>query len=121
MSERVPAVYWLYLLLSLLCQATAVVLGKTAALHLGNPTVSAFLSSPWYLGGLCCLGLQAFFWQLVLRRVRLLVAYLVTSLNTFLILAASRYFFLERVTGLKVVAGAIIVAGVYVIVREELA
>jgi drug/metabolite transporter (DMT)-like permease len=121
MKERVRPVYYLYLGLSLLCQATAIVLGKTAALRLGEPTPGAFLTSPWYLGGLVCLALQALFWQLVLRGVRLFVAYLVTSLNTFLVLAASRFFFLERVTTLNVVGATLIVAGVYLVVREDLA
>jgi drug/metabolite transporter (DMT)-like permease len=120
MSERVRPVYWLYLILSLLCQATASVLGKTAALRLGDPTLVAFLSNPWYLGGLSCLVLQAFFWQLVLREVRLMVAYLVTSLNYFLVLAASRVFFQERVSVSNVIGAAIIVVGVYLVVREDL-
>jgi drug/metabolite transporter (DMT)-like permease len=118
MREGVRPVHYLYLSLSLLCQATAVVLGKTAALRLGHPTVGAFLSSPWYVGGLFCLALQAFFWQLVLRRVHLFAAYLVTSLNAFLVLAASRVFFLERVTNLNLIGAAVIVSGVYLVIRE---
>jgi drug/metabolite transporter (DMT)-like permease len=121
MTERIRPVYHLYLAVSLLCQATAVVLGKTAALRLGDPTPSAFLSNPWYLGGLLFLVLQALFWQLVLRGVRLFVAYLVTSLNTFLVLAASHFLYREPVTILNVVGAALIVAGVYLVVREDLA
>ncbi|HXA16311.1 MAG TPA: hypothetical protein VN380_04930 [Thermoanaerobaculia bacterium] len=120
MIDRVHPVSFLYLVLSLCLQATAIVLGKTAALRMGSPTFSAFLSNPWYLGGLACLILQAFFWQLVLREVRLFVAYLVTSMNYFLVLAASRVFFLERVTSVNVIGAAVIVAGVYLVVREDL-
>lgn len=121
MSERVSPAHWLCLVLSLLCQVTAVVLGKTAALRMARPSLAAFLTSPWYLGGLFCLVLQAFFWQLVLRGVRLFVAYLVTSLSYLLVLAASRIVFLERMTVLKLVGAAVIVAGVYLVVREDLA
>jgi len=120
MIDRVRPVSLLFLALSLCFQTTAIVLGKTAALRMGSPTPAAFFSSPWYLGGLACLVLQAFFWQLVLREVRLFVAYLVTSLNYFLVLAASRVFFLERVTSFNVVGAAVIVAGVYLVVREDL-
>jgi drug/metabolite transporter (DMT)-like permease len=120
MRDRVRPVSLLFLVLSLFFQATAVVLGKTAALRMGSPTLAAFLSSPWYLGGLACLILQTFFWQLVLREVRLFVAYLVTTLNYFLVLAASRVLFLERVTSLNVLGAAVIATGVYLVVREDL-
>ena len=119
MNDRVRPIHWLYLTLCLFFQVTAVILGKTAALRMGTPTVAAFLTNPWYLGGLVCLVLQAFFWQLVLRGVRFFVAYLVTSLNYLLILAASRVFFLERVTFLNIVGASVILAGVYVVVRED--
>jgi len=119
-NERVRPVLWLFLTLSLVCQASAVILGKVAALRMGHPTVAAFIGSPWYLGTLICLMLQAFFWQLVLRGVRLFVAYLFTSLNYLLILAASRIVFLERVTPLNLIGAAVIVTGVYVVVREDL-
>lgn len=120
MKDRVRPISLLFLALSLCFQASAVVLGKTAALRMGSPSFSAFLNSPWYLGGLACLVLQAFCWQLVLREVRLFVAYLVTSLNYFLVLAASRVFFLERVTSVNVIGAMVIVAGVYLVVREDL-
>jgi drug/metabolite transporter (DMT)-like permease len=119
-NEPVRPVLWLFLTLCLLCQVAAVVLGKIAALRMGHPTFAAFLSSPWYLGTLVCLMLQAFFWQLVLRGVRLFVAYLFTSLNYLLILAASRIVFLERVTPLNLIGAAVIVIGVYIVVREDL-
>jgi drug/metabolite transporter (DMT)-like permease len=120
MTERLRPISIVFIVLSLSCQAVAVVLGKTAALRIGAPTPGAFLTSPWYLGGLACLVLQALLWQLVLREVRLFVAYLVTSLNYFLVLAASRIFFLESVTTANVVGAAVIVAGVYLVVREDL-
>ena len=121
MSDRIRPVHALYLTLSLLLQVMAVTLGKTAALRMQTTTIAAFLTNPWYLTGVVCLLLQAFFWQLVLRGVRLFVAYLVTSLNYLLILAASRVFFLEQVTFLNFVGAAVIAAGVYVVVREDLA
>ncbi|MEA2342514.1 MAG: hypothetical protein QOF63_683 [Thermoanaerobaculia bacterium] len=120
MPQRIRAVSLLFLGLSLAFQATSVVLGKTAALRMGKPALAAFLTNPWYLGALACLVLQAFFWQLVLREVRLFVAYLVTSLNYFLILVASRFVFLEGVTTVNVIGVAVIVAGVYLVVREDL-
>lgn len=120
MNNRVSGIHWLCLALSILLQATAVVLGKTAALRMDSPSLGAFLTSPWYIGGLSCLVLQAFFWQYVLRGVRLVVAYLVTSLNYFVVLAASRIFFAERVTVPNVVGACVIVIGVYLVGREDL-
>jgi multidrug transporter EmrE-like cation transporter len=111
---------WVFLGLSLVFQVSAVVLGKTAAVRLETRSVAAFLMSPWYLASLACLILQAFFWQLVLREVRLFVAYLVmTSLSYLLVLAASRFFFLERVTILHIVGAVVIVGGVSLMVRED--
>jgi multidrug transporter EmrE-like cation transporter len=120
MNDRVRGVHWLFLLLSLLCQVTAAVTGKTAALRLEAATPHAFLTNGWYLATLACLILQAFFWQLVLRGFRLFVAYLFTSLNYLLILAVSRIFFLERITLPNVIGAAVVVAGVYLVVREDL-
>ena len=120
MNERVRPVLWLFLILSLLSQVAAVVLSKIAALRMGSPTLSAFLTNRWYLGALACLILQAFFWQLVLRGIRLFVAYLFTSLNYLLVLTASRIFFLERVTPLNLIGAVVVVAGVYIVVREDL-
>jgi len=118
--ERVDPIFWLFLFLSLFCQVTAVILGKVAALRMGSPTLGAFLTNSWYLGTVACLMLQAVCWQIVLRGIRLFVAYLFTSLNYLLVLAASRIFFLERVTLLNVAGAAVIVAGVYIVVREDL-
>jgi drug/metabolite transporter (DMT)-like permease len=121
MNSRPRPISFLFLTLSLSCQGAAVIFGKTAALRMASPTIRAFVTNPWYLGGLACLVLQAFFWQLVLREVRLFVAYLVTSLNYFVMLAASRFLFLEHVTMPNVLGAGIIVAGVYFVVREDLA
>jgi drug/metabolite transporter (DMT)-like permease len=111
---------WLFLALCIGFQTTSVMLGKVAALRLAKPTPAAFLTNPWYLGGLACLVLQAFVWQLVLREVRLFVAYLAMSVNYFLVLAGSRIVFLERVTALNVIGVAVIIAGVYLVIREDL-
>jgi drug/metabolite transporter (DMT)-like permease len=116
----VDPVLWLFLILSISCQTAAVIFGKTAALRMGAPGVRAFLTNGWYLAALACLFLQALFWQAVLRGIRLFVAYLFTSLNYLLVLAVSRIIFLERVTTMNVIGAAVIVAGVYVVVREDL-
>jgi len=120
MRDTLHPIRWLFLVLSLVCQASAMVLGKYAALRMGTPTAAAFLTNPFYLAGLGCLALQAFFWQLVVRGFRLFVAYLFTSLNYLLVLGASRVLFLEHVTTANVVGAAVIIAGVYLVVREDL-
>jgi drug/metabolite transporter (DMT)-like permease len=120
MSDRVRFITWLFLILSLLFQVTAIILGKSAALHMGSLNFSAFMRNPWYLSSLVFLVLQAFVWQLVLREVRLFVAYLCTSSSYFLVLAASRFLFQERVTIWHVIGATVMVAGVYLVVREDL-
>jgi drug/metabolite transporter (DMT)-like permease len=121
MNGRVRPLSFVFLALSLSFQTAAVILGKIAALRLGHPTLGAFLSNPWFHGSLACLILQSVVWQLVLREVRLFVAYLVTSLTYFLVLVASRFLFLERVTILNIIGAAVIFAGVYLVLREDLA
>jgi drug/metabolite transporter (DMT)-like permease len=120
MRNDLRPIRWLFLILSLACQATAMVVGKYAALRMGAPTAAAFLTNPYYLAGLGCLVVQAFFWQLVVRRFRLFVAYLFTSVNYLLVLAASRVLFLEHVTAANVAGAAVIIVGVYLVVREDL-
>jgi len=121
LKDQIDPGHWLSLALSLLCQVTAVVFAKQAALSMEGFTPGAFLTSPWYLACIGCLVLQAFFWQIVLRRIRLFVAYLVTSLNYFLILIASRVFFAEQLTLFHFAGAALIVAGVFGVVREDVA
>ena len=115
----VRPIHWLLLSLSLLFQTFAVVLGKTAALRMGTPTVTAFVTNRWYLAGLACLGLQAFCWQLVLRRMRLSVAYLATSVSYLLILAASRFVFAEPINRFNLIGSVVIVVGVWLVVNER--
>ena len=119
MSERAAPLYWLCLVLSLLCQVSATVLGKMAAQRMGAPTVAAFATNPWYVGGLLLLVLQAFFWQIVLRHIPLFIAYLTTSLSYLLLLAASRFVFEERVSSLHVAGAVLIAAGVTILVRGK--
>jgi|GEM_PF-714074 len=119
-EPRIDRVLWLFLMLSLFCQVAAIIFGKTAALRMEAPSAGAFLTSRWYLGAVACLVLQAFFWQLVLRGMRLFIAYLFTSLNYLLVLAVSHIIFLERVTLANVIGAVVVVAGVYVVVREDL-
>jgi drug/metabolite transporter (DMT)-like permease len=120
MRDRLHPIRWVFPILSLACQAAAVVLGKYAALRMGVPTGAAFLSNSYYLAGLGCLVLQALFWQLVVREFRLFVAYLFTSLNYLLVLAASHVLFLEHISVANVAGAAVIIAGVYMVVREDL-
>jgi multidrug transporter EmrE-like cation transporter len=120
MRDTLHPIRWLFLLLSLFCQASAMVLGKYAALRMGAATATAFVTNPYYLAGLGCLVLQAFFWQVVVRGFRLFVAYLFTSLNYLLVLAASRVLFREHVTVSNIAGAAVIIAGVYFVVREDL-
>lgn len=109
---------WALLALSLAFQTTAVILGKTAALRMGAASLMAFLGNRWYLAGLGCLALQATCWQLVLRRMRLNVAYLATSVSYLLILAASLVFYAERITVFNLMGSLLIVLGVWMVLRE---
>src|SRR5438309_7243255 len=52
MSERARPAAFLFLILSLLLQVSAIVLGKIAALHMAIPGLQAFLTNPWYLASL---------------------------------------------------------------------
>jgi drug/metabolite transporter (DMT)-like permease len=118
-SDRARPLHWMLLFLSLAFQVTAVILGKTAALRMGAPAPAAFLTNPWYVSSLGCMVLQTVCWQLVLRGMHLSVAYLATSLNYLLILAASHLFFLEPINAFNVGGSAAIVVGVCLVIREH--
>jgi undecaprenyl phosphate-alpha-L-ara4N flippase subunit ArnE len=118
-NQSVRPIHWILLVLSLLFQVTAVILGKTAALRIGTPTPVAFLTNGWYVGGLGCLLLQTVCWQVVLRGMHLTVAYLVASLNYLLILGASRIFFSERINAFNLGGSAAIIVGVFLVIREN--
>jgi drug/metabolite transporter (DMT)-like permease len=110
---------WGLLGLSLALQVTAVVFGKLAALEMPAFTFSAFVTSPLYLSVLALLALQALCWQVVLRRIPLVVAYPFTSLNYLLILGASRVFFEEPISVFNVVGSVVIIVGVCLVVQER--
>jgi drug/metabolite transporter (DMT)-like permease len=98
-----------------------VVSGKAAAMQMGTPTLGAFLSNRWYVASLTCLVLQALFWQLVLREVRLFVAYLFSGFSYFLVLIASHVIFMEHVTGANWAGVLAIIVGISLVIREDVA
>ncbi|MDD5309566.1 MAG: hypothetical protein PHU25_19790 [Deltaproteobacteria bacterium] len=105
----------IFVMLSLIFQAMAGVMGKQASLALESFSLSGVLHNPFYFGVLFCLGLQAVTWQLALRRFPLFYAYLFMSLIYPLLLVSSHFIFNEEITIANVIGSAVIIAGVVVL------
>jgi multidrug transporter EmrE-like cation transporter len=109
-----------YLILSLVFQSLAVYFGKAAAVELKEFAFSSIITSPNYLLSLACLGLQAFVWQLALRKYPLFLAYLFMSGIYGITLAVSVLFFHENATPGNILGTLIITAGiVFLIIGQK--
>jgi drug/metabolite transporter (DMT)-like permease len=75
------------------------------------------ISSPFLLGGFTFYALSAILTLMVLSRVELGTFALFTSLSYVIVLFASALLFAEALTVIKLVGAALIISGIYVIVR----
>lgn len=75
-------------------------------------------TNPYILGGLCCYGLGAVAWIVVLTRVPLSWAYPMLALNQVLILLVSWLFLGEQVGALRWGGVLLIISGVYLVSRS---
>ncbi len=79
-------------------------------LNQGSRILNIFL-----ICGYCLLVLRGLVWVVILRNIKLSVAYPAISITYVLILAISYYFFHEPVAAQKIVGALFIVAGVFCI------
>lgn len=101
-----------YIIICILLQAFSGILGKYAALTIGNFNPLTTIANVFYILSIVCLILQAIFWQQALINYPLSFAYPFMSLVNFVILIASYFVFQENVTinnilGLTIISGGI--------------
>jgi multidrug transporter EmrE-like cation transporter len=110
-----------FILLSIMFQSAGGVLGKYAALTLGETLVFPFsvISNFFYSLSLLCLLLQALVWQQALMHYPLSFAYPFMSLVNFVILLSSAVLFGEGVTITNIVGLCLISIGITMLSRER--
>lgn len=69
--------------------------------------------SPFLLSGLFFYGVSFILWLFVLSKIKLSVAYPITSLNFVLVIIASYYFFGERLSLFQCAGILLIIAGIF--------
>ena len=106
---------FIWILVSIFFGASAAMFSKKAALVGKGEGLLASLFTPWYMGALVCLGLQAFVWILALRYFPLSFAYPFTSLIKGLTLFGAWFFFHEQVYSHEILGILIIMIGIAVI------
>jgi multidrug transporter EmrE-like cation transporter len=75
------------------------------------------LSNPFLLGGLFSYAISFLLWLFVISKIKLSLAYPITSINFVLILLASYYFFGEKLSSFQYFGIALIVIGVIALSR----
>jgi hypothetical protein len=104
--------------LSLAAQIGSVIMGKFAALSIIHFNAASVLLNPFYLLSLCCLGLQAIAWPLVLKRFPLFHAYIFMSSIYPAIMIISRFVFGEKATCMNGIGSLVIIFGILLFVSD---
>lgn len=109
----------IFILLSIVFQASSGVFGKYAALSTATSNLLSTITNVFYLLSILCLLLQAFFWQQALIHYPLSFAYPFMSLVNFVVLIASYFLFQESVTLNNVIGLILISLGILVLSRNS--
>ena len=80
----------------------------------GAAMIKHIITSPWVIGGLAVYGTGVIFWLLALSNFELSYVYPFASLSYIGIIIGSYFIFKERVTALRVLGIAVIIAGVLI-------
>jgi multidrug transporter EmrE-like cation transporter len=106
---------FIWILFSIFFLSSAAMLSKKAALVGKGAGLMASLLTPWYMGALVCLGLQACVWIMALRYFPVSFAYPFTSLHKGLILFGAWFLFHEQVHTHEILGVLVIMSGIIVI------
>ncbi|MFF2091717.1 EamA family transporter [Paenibacillus sp. NPDC058174] len=109
------SINYIYLFLSILLQSMAFMLSKLAASDLKESGFYLVVFNVYYIAAIICLGLQAVFWQLTLRKLDLSIAYPITALNNVFILLFSFFIFNESITFNNILGVSVIMLGVIIL------
>lgn len=110
---------FLFIMLSILFQATGGVFGKYASNTIGNLTILEIMSNTFYIFSIICMILQAIVWQQALRYYQLSFAYPFMSLVNFVILFYAYILFDESITITNIIGLAVISSGVYFLSKDS--
>ena len=103
-----------FIFLSIFFQSMAVILNKTASLYMKTFDFFSIIKNPIFFGVLICLGFQAIFWQMVLRKYELFFAYIFSSLIYIIILVISYFIFKEHIYMRNILGSIVIMVGVII-------
>ena len=110
---------FVFLLLSLFFQSLSIYLGKMASIQIKDFSIISITSNIPYIGSLACLVLQAFVWQLALRKYPLYFAYLFMSGIYTITLIMSFFLFHEKITSGNIAGTIIITAGICIMLTGQ--
>jgi len=79
--------------------------------------VKHVFSNPFLLGGLVSYGVSFLLWLFVISKIKLSVAYPITSLNFVLVIIASYYFFDEKLSSFQYVGILLIIVGIFALAK----
>ena len=111
---------FLCLIGAVLCKSTSELLSKNAGLH-SNAGDMAFwgLLNIYYFSALACLVVQTGLWLIVLRHLKLSVAYPLTSLSIPLTLTLATYFYGEHFSSQQMVGTGLILFGILILLSKD--
>lgn len=110
---------FLFIMLSILFQATGGVFGKYTSNTVDNLTIIEIISNTSYILSIICMILQAIVWQQALRYYQLSFAYPFMSLTNFVILLYAYILFDEDITTANIVGLLVISSGIYFLSRDD--
>lgn len=111
-------VYFIFIIISILFQASGGICGKYASMTINNSPV-AIISSPFYFASLGSMVLQAIFWQQALKHYPLSFTYPFMSLVNFVVLFSAFFLFGETITVYNIIGLIIISVGIFVLAQER--
>ncbi|WP_369160309.1 hypothetical protein [Candidatus Thiodiazotropha sp. LNASS1] len=104
----------LLLVMAILCRSLAFVFAKYAALESIGGGVTGIIINIYYIAEIMALGIQMVFWMLVLKRMRLNIAYPAMSSVYAVNVAWAWYLFDENINMLHIVGCTIIIIGIII-------
>lgn len=108
-----------WLLLSIIIQSFSLLLGKISSNSIQETGLFVIITNKYYILSILCLGLQAIFWQLTLRKMDLSIAYPSTSLVFLLVLIYSVFVFGEVLSINNIVGVFLMIIGAVQIIRRS--
>jgi drug/metabolite transporter (DMT)-like permease len=118
-SKKSIAIAIVLLFMAVFCRSLAFVFAKYAALKSIGSGIVGIIFNYYYWAEIMALGFQMIFWIMVLKRLRLNVAYLAMSSVYAINLAWAWYLFDEKVSFYHIIGCAIIIFGIVLAISAQ--